>query len=355
MKLFATHLEEGLTLAGRVEPKYAPAWEGLSPADQAGMAMYFLPHRSAKAELSPTRPRVVKWYCPFADQRHFPTGHRYCINVYTGCVHRCVYCYAAGYAGMDPKPKADFRKLLLKDLADLDAYDVPPAPVHLSNSTDAFQLIEEARGDSLFALQQLARYRHRFTTVSLITKAPMVLVRREYLAALTALDDPAGCRVVIHVTLAFWREGVAAEYEPGAPSVAERLAATRVLRSAGLKVVLRISPTFPIGIVPPDGVCPQTHEDIDSIAQFAAEAGAAGIIHTPAKIVQPKEGILHPRMASMLELYRRLAGREIVWRGGAWTLPREVAQRVVVDPVQAICDARGVELIFCMRHLLGTR
>ncbi|MCL2118121.1 MAG: hypothetical protein FWH27_06795 [Planctomycetaceae bacterium] len=47
---------------------------------------------------SVTRPRVVKWYCPFADQAVFPSGVRDSINVYCGCEHGCHYCYVQGYS-----------------------------------------------------------------------------------------------------------------------------------------------------------------------------------------------------------------------------------------------------------------
>jgi radical SAM superfamily enzyme YgiQ (UPF0313 family) len=89
--------DKGLVLAERVHPKYRPVFERLSEADRAAVALYFLPHGSKKQVLEVTRPHIVKWYCPFADQREFPSGHRYySINVYAGCEHRCEYCYAAG-------------------------------------------------------------------------------------------------------------------------------------------------------------------------------------------------------------------------------------------------------------------
>lgn len=356
MKLFARDIQAGLDLAERVDPKYAPVWRQRPAAEQASLAMYFLPHRSAKPTLGVTRPRVVKWYCPFADQRTFPSGHRYCINVYTGCSHGCVYCYAAGYLAMDARAKADFRRLLRKDLAELDAYDVPPAPVHVSNSTDAFQEpLECQRRDALFALRQLARFARRFTTVTVVTKNPAMLARGEYLAALRALKE-RGRRIVIEVSLAFPREEVAAAYEPGAPSAAGRRDAVGKLRSAGLAVVLRVSPTYPVGLAPPGLACPQTAEDMAGLARFAAELGVEKLVHTPAKIVRPKRGPLHPLTRSMLALYRRLAGPGgLKFRGGAWRLPEPAARRHVVRPLREICDRYGVATEFCKHHLLETR
>ncbi len=122
-------VEMGLSLAGRVHPKYRPVFEKMNKKDRAAVALYFLPHGSKKDLLEVTRPRVVKWYCPFADQREFPSGHRYSINVYTGCEHKCQYCYVTGYSDRRPDCKSRFRQDLCKDLEALEVFDVPPAPV----------------------------------------------------------------------------------------------------------------------------------------------------------------------------------------------------------------------------------
>ena len=110
MNLFGAEfaVEQGLSLARRVGPKYRPVFESLPERERAALALYFLPHGSKKDLLEVTRPRVLKWYCPFADQRTFPSGHRYCINVYTGCEHQCEYCYAAGYVAGEARCKSTF-------------------------------------------------------------------------------------------------------------------------------------------------------------------------------------------------------------------------------------------------------
>ena len=183
------NIDAGLSLAKRIHPKYQPVFEKLSEADRAGVALYFLPHSSKKNVLEVTRPRVIKWYCPFADQREFPSGHRYCINVYTGCEHHCQYCYVTGYNAAEPNCKNRFRHDLCKDLEALEAYNVPPAPVHLSNSTDPLQPLEEQHRHTLFVLEKLAEHRKRFTTVTLLTKNPAVLMDDRYVRALHRLNE----------------------------------------------------------------------------------------------------------------------------------------------------------------------
>lgn len=109
----------------RIDPRFRPVWEHRLPAEQQALALYFLPHQSTRPTLTPARPRIIKWYCPFAAQTTFPTGHRYCINVYTGCAHRCLYCYAASYMPEHADAKRDLPRLLTKDLDDLERFGVP--------------------------------------------------------------------------------------------------------------------------------------------------------------------------------------------------------------------------------------
>ena len=251
-------MDKGLSLAQRIHPKYRPAFDKLSDSDRAAVALYFLPHASEKDVLEVTRPRVIKWYCPFADQREFPSGHRYCINVYTGCEHECQYCYATGYVAAEPNCKNRFRQDLCKDLEALEAYDVPPAPVHLSNSTDPLQPLEEQHRHTLFVLEKLAEHRNRFTTVTLLTKNPAVLMDDRYVQVLHRLSelppdhprrawfDAKGYPPLrVECSLAFFNDEHRRLLDPAAPSVESRMEALRFLRKEGLPVFLRIDPLVP--------------------------------------------------------------------------------------------------------------
>jgi DNA repair photolyase len=316
--------DKGLSLAERVHPKYQPVFDRLGEADRAAVALYFLPHGSKKDVLEVTRPRVVKWYCPFADQRMFPSGHRYSINVYTGCEHKCRYCYVNGYSARQPDCKERFRRDLCKDLEALEVFDVPPAPVHLSNSTDALQPLEQEHRHTLFTLEMLAEHRNRFTTVTLLTKNPAALVNDRYIRALQRLNDlPADhprriwfeerglSPLRLEVSLAFFNGQHCRLLDPAAPSVESRMEAIGFLRQQGLPVFLRIGPLFPRdplsgGKTMADFGLPdvQPMSDLEGLVRFGREVAAIGIVYSVAKITRPQQGALTPVMEQMKRVYQ---------------------------------------------------
>ena len=369
--------DDTLSVPDKVDKKYKPVWDGRSREDQIALTRYFLARHSQKPVLAPTRPRIVKWYCPFAAQQDFPTGHRYCINVYTGCSHRCVYCYAAGYERAQANIKKDFQTLILKDMQDLQRYDVPPAPVHLSNSTDPFQPLEREFSHTKCALEQILANRHRFTTVTILTKNPLLTAQPDYLDLFRELADlPAHHPrheeftgkglpgFVIEVSLAFWRETARSVYDPGAPTVEERIQGIGLLRQAGIPVVLRIDPLLPRSPLreePPTTLADfgleeaQTLEDLENLVTFAKAMSARHVVYSPAKIVKPRGAGLSETMQALRAAYQAVAGPEkLVWRGRSWRLPQNVAEAHVVRSFLEICKRRGVRAKYCKQNLIET-
>lgn len=362
-------------LTDRVAPKFLPVWEGRPEAEQAALAQYFLRHGSEEPVLEPDRPKLIKWYCPFACQSEFPTGHRYCINVFTGCVHQCVYCYAMAYSPRTASVKKRFEKMLLSDMADLERFDVPPAPVHLSNSTDPFQPLEAKTGHTRLALEQILEHRNRFTTVTILTKNPMLAVEGGYadlFKALAVLPQdhprhamfankcvPAFC---IEVSLAFWRDEARAWYDVAAPTVESRKEAVRTLSAMGVPVVLRIDPLFPRsplgeGRTMADFGLPeaQTLDDLRALVAFACEVKARHVVYSPAKIVKPRGRKLCPTMQALRQTYEHMAApRRLVWRGGSWRLPDDLAKERIVRPFLDICTAAGMPAKYCKQNLVET-
>ena len=367
---------ETLLLIRRIDSKYKPAWRYYSRDHMIALARYFLPHSSSKPVLGPTRPRIVKWYCPFASQADFPSGHRYCINVYTGCDHQCVYCYAAGYEPKTAHVKQLFKKLIQMDMEDLEEFDVPPAPIHLSNSTDPFQPLEKQHGHTKYALEQILAHRHRFTTIVILTKNPLLPIQLGYIDLFHRLNDYRPFKgfyadgrqyrsgLVIEVSLAFWRDATRKEYEESAPSVEERMKGIRVLREAGIPVVLRIDPLFPRSPLQQhprktlaDFNLPeaQTIEDLESLVSFAGDMAVRHIVYSPAKIVMPKGRKLSQKLQALRSAYETVASPEkLIWRGNSWRLPPNIVESKIVKPFLQLCERYGVRSKYCKRNLIET-
>lgn len=369
--------EQSLALSERVDEKYRPVWDGRSAEERVALARYFLPHSSRKPVLGPTRPRVIKWYCPFAAQSDFPSGHRYCINVYTGCDHKCVYCYAAGYSPDHASRKQNFEKLITKDIEDIERFDVPAAPVHLSNSTDPFQPLEAESEHTKFALEQILAHRNRFTTVTILTKNPLRPIQLGYLGLFKELNLlppdhptheefkrqnlPGFC---IEVSLAFWRERPRAVYDPNAPGIEERKTGIRTLHQAGIPLVLRIDPLFPQSPLTEDSQKTlddfglpeaQTIEDLECLVSFAREMDVRHVVYSPAKITQPRGRKLSDTMRAMRTAYEHFAAPEkLVFRGGSWRLPQHIAATKIIKPFLEICRREGVGAKYCKQNLTGT-
>ena len=369
--------DDALAFVNRINKKFMPVWENRSREDKIALAKYFLPHRSSKPVLGPTRPRVVKWYCPFASQKDFPTGHRYCINVYAGCDHKCTYCYAAGYEPESANTKKSFEKHIGMDMNDLERFDVPPAPVHLSNSTDPFQPLEKEFGHTRYALEQILKHRHRFTTVTILTKNPLMPVQLGYVDLFKQFielpyDHPK-CEefnqkqfpgFVIEVSLAFWQETARDAYDQGAPTVEQRVEGIRALHVAGIPLVLRIDPLFPRSPITDhplktmaDFGLPeaQTIDDLDNLVSFASDIEVRHIVYSASKIVQPRGRKLSEAVRTLRSIYETFAAPEkLVWRGGSWRLPPSIVQDKVIQPFLEICQRHGVKAKFCKQNLIET-
>jgi DNA repair photolyase len=375
MRLFGADIAEGLQIAEKVNAKYKPVFDKLPPQQRAALAWYFLPHKSNKQVLNVTRPGVVKWYCPFADQKEFPSGHRYCINVYAGCSHGCKYCYAQSYEPNQARCKDKFKKKLLKDLADIEEFNLPPAPLHLSNSTDAFQPLEFKQKLAFYTLRQLQLYRRYFTTITLLTKNPTVLTEPEYLKALKALaslpadytrkdlfNNSATPPLRVEISLAFWNEDSAAFYDPGAPPIAQRTAAIKKLRQSNIPVVLRIDPLLPRNPLPggklladfqlPDA---QSLPSLENLVRFAAENSVSHIVYSVAKIVLPRYKPATETIRRLKRAYEYVAEPDkLIFRGGAWRLPNNSARKHIVKPFLEICDSYALKALFCKQNLFAT-
>lgn len=186
------------------------------------------------------------------------------INVYRGCEHGCVYCYARPYheylgfsIGLDFETKImvkeDAPALLRKEL---NAKKWTPQILGMSGVTDAYQPIERRLQLTRRCLEVLADFRN---PVWIITKNRLVTRDIDILQKLAAHRAAA---VVIAVTSL--DAELARVMEPRATAPAGRLAAIRELTDAGIPTAVLMAPVIP-GL---------TDHEMPAILAAAREAGA---------------------------------------------------------------------------------
>ena len=95
---------------------------------------------------------------------------KYSLAPYTGCDHRCLYCYITTYIphAFDCGPKSDFIKNLPRDLRKADNN----IPILIANSADPYPTIEKKLKSTRKSLKIL--YRFNFP-VLLVTKSDIFL------------------------------------------------------------------------------------------------------------------------------------------------------------------------------------
>ncbi|NPA40112.1 MAG: radical SAM protein [Thermodesulfobacteria bacterium] len=154
---------------------------------------------------------------------------KYSLNPYTGCGHRCLYCYATAFIKnfYSPRPKKNFIKKVKSELQ-----KIPPGSlISLSNSSDPYQPLEKTYFHTRNFLELLESKNFKLL---IITKSDLVLRDLPILKNLN-------CVVSITITTKKYFRIL----EPGAPSYEKRLYAIKTLSKAGILVTARIDPVIP--------------------------------------------------------------------------------------------------------------
>lgn len=167
------------------------------------------------------------------------------INVYRGCEHGCIYCFARpthAYVGLSPgldfetrlvaRPNAP--ELLRKEMS---ARRYRVATLTMGTNTDPYQPVEKERRITRACLKVLAAFNH---PVAIVTKGTLIERDLDILAPMAARGL---ARVGLSVTTL---DGdLSRRMEPRAPAPARRLETIRRLAGAGVPVRLMCSPIVP--------------------------------------------------------------------------------------------------------------
>jgi DNA repair photolyase len=164
--------------------------------------------------------------------------YEYALNAYVGCQHQCLYCYAKfmkRFTG-HREPWGEFVDVKI-NAAELLAREVKKKPkgrVWLSGVCDAYQPLEKKYLLTRRCLEILVEQKW---PVTIQTKSPLVLRDTEI------LKRSADAEVGFTITTA--DEKVRKIFEPGAPPVAKRAEALRILHAEGIRTFVMIAPLLP--------------------------------------------------------------------------------------------------------------
>lgn len=197
-------------------------------------------------------------------------GMSYSMNMYQGCEHGCVYCYARnshefwGYsAGLDFE-----RRILIKQNAAqlLESFikrkQWNATPIVLSGNTDCYQPAEKKFKLTRACLEVFLKYRH---PVGIITKNALILRDLDILKALAEEN-----LIAVNISVTSLSEQTRRILEPRTASIKKRLSTITTLSANGIPVNVMLAPIIP---------SINSHE-ILSLAKATSEAGAQGMAHT---------------------------------------------------------------------------
>ncbi len=209
---------------------------------------------------------------------------KYVLHPYTGCGHRCLYCYASSYIRdfFSPRPKEEFWRRLSRDLELLPAGSL----VELSTSSDPYTPPEERLSLTRRALAELLGRGFR---VLVTTKSSLVL--RDLDVLLKYRD-----RVAVTVTITTLDERVAAALEPGAPAPAERLRAVSVLSRSGVPTLVRVDP-----------VVPHVNDDPSALERLVEQVSRAGALQVTSSTYKARPDSLSRLLRAFPEVAPRIA------------------------------------------------
>ncbi|MFC0603331.1 PA0069 family radical SAM protein [Winogradskyella pulchriflava] len=197
-------------------------------------------------------------------------GMAYSMNMYQGCEHGCIYCYARnshefwGYsAGLDFERRILVKKDAPKLLeALLKKKSWKAHPIVMSGNTDCYQPAEKKFEITRQCLEVFLKYKH---PVAIITKNALILRDLDILKELSK-DN----LISVNVSITSLSEATRRILEPRTATIKRRLQVVKELSDNGIPVNVMLAPIIP---------SINSHE-ILPMAKAVSEVGALSIAHT---------------------------------------------------------------------------
>jgi DNA repair photolyase len=242
------------------------------------------------------------------------------LNPYTGCEHRCIYCYASSYVKnfFNCRPK----KNLIPRLKD-EARRLNGDLISISNSSDPYPSIEENLKLTRSCLEILSKSNCR---VQIITKSS--LVSRD-------VDILKRMKAMVAITITTSNDELSKKLEPNAPLSSQRIEAVKSLIESNIPVAVRIDPIIPF-----------LNERQKKLIKILA---SIGVRHITSSTYKAREDnwqrviLTFPELAEKLKKLYFEKGKKI---GRSYYLPKEMRLRIM-KKIKELVEKEGMKFACC--------
>jgi DNA repair photolyase len=248
---------------------------------------------------------------------------KYSFNPYTGCEHKCVYCYITSYIprGHEGRIKKNLLKTVMKEKKKLN----PNIPISMSNSSDPYTPLEKTHKITRACLKILKDFK-----ILIITKSDLVVRDADLLKNM---------RTSVSMTITTLDENLARKLEPHAPTPEKRLRAIHELIEKGIPVSCRIDP-----------IIPGLNEDTKRIVK---ELSDIGVKHIVSSTFKPRYDSWKRFSSTFRDIAKEL--EELYFKKGSkhnnsYYLPRELRVKLM-QQVKENCRHWGITFATCREGL----
>jgi len=197
------------------------------------------------------------------------------LNPWSGCAHKCVYCFARAYharyreknVGTDFDSNIEVR-VNIADVLRRELCRPRAGSLAIGTATDPYQPIEGKYQLTRRCLEALIDYP---MPTSIVTKGPLVVRDIDVLKKLDEKTD-----LTVYFSVPCVDEEIVRKTDPGTAPPRQRLRALRMLREAGIDAAVLCMPVLP-------GIS-DSEESLDAAARAASDAGATAFRHRTLKV-----------------------------------------------------------------------
>ncbi len=244
---------------------------------------------------------------------------KYSFNPYTGCDHKCRYCYSTYIPNFyNARPKKRLLIRLEKELRNLPKN----ALISMSNSSDPYPPMET---ELEITRKSIELIREKNLRLMVITKSDIVL---------RDVDVIKNMRAVVAITVTTLDEEISGKLEPFAPKPKKRIDALKKLKKSGIPVILRLDPVIPL----------LTDDSIDDVLEKSKFVDH--VVTSTLKLRGDSYSRISESFPELKELYRELYFKKGEKIGGSWYLPK-VIRDYLLSKVVNKCEELGLSYAFC--------